>query len=1380
MDTDGDLDLVIGGRERDDEYSIPHLVILRNDGGQFTEVEPVGVTPPVDPGIALADYDNDGDLDMAVVGEPTGLIFGLRVYRNEGGFQFTSLDIGSGWFRQGHIAWADIDSDGDMDLALTGMDNNRIPLTIIYRNDGGDQFTDIGTALPAVRDADMDWADVDADGDVDLILCGDTGDGFAARIYLNDGTGALTDIKTILVPVRLGTVAWGDADNDGRLDLALAGDGGSTPQLRIYKNQMQAGNTAPFPPTELRVDGLRLSWAQARDSESAPETLTYNLRIGTEPGTDNVFAGMADPATGAPLVPGQGNRRRATFCLPGGLPPGILYWSVQTVDTGRLASPWSPELSFTLLGISGVVSTPDRAPLAGVLLQADTGGASAVTDAQGAYSMGVPTGWSGTVTPSRTNTTFSPRERLYAALTENISGQDYLGRPWFVETDVPIPQMLYGTCAWGDYDGDGHLDLALAGYSFSRSSYVTQLLHNLGGGQFEDSGLQMSAVRSAALAWADPDNDGDLDLFVAGQLQSGSRDTRYFANLGGGAFQGIKLPLPDFNGDAKWADYDNDGDLDLAITGYGDTTGALSRVYRNDQEQGIPDAGAGLMQLSSSMCNWEDIDNDGDLDLAITGYNSSSRTYVTRAYRNDGNDTFTNVGGTLPGINDTPLAWADIDADGQAELCIGTHVFQKNPDDTFTEKQTGLPKVTLDAGVAWGDLDNDGDVDVVFSGYVSAAVASGIYLNRGDGTFVDGRADLPAVRDTRAVLGDMDGDGDLDLILTGQINYTWFGMLYRNDVFTANTRPEAPTDLATAIVDGTAYFAWKRAGDAETDSLGLTYNLKVGSAPKSQDVLAGMADPVTGTRFLPADGNTRRRRLWALKGLDLARADYSWSVQSIDAALVGSQWAQSMTITADTTMPAATLQTEDIRTAGDPAHVVGVLYSDDVAVAADTVDEFDIRVTGPNGYDEGAAVISITPLRDDAPLQVQYSIPAPAGAWSEADEGTYTVTLTAAEVADISGNPVPAGILGTFAVDINHGPSIDEGDGPLPVVCDEDLAPTPFELVLHATDADADTLTWRISAPPAHGWATATGTGTEKSIAYTPVQNWHGTDSFAVEVADPKGAVDELQLDVTVRPRNDPPINILPPALSEPQTLGDPLTAGLGTWTDAADINPGTITLSAQWQRALDAQGTGTTDIAGATDPTFIPAPADFGRFIRCVVTAEDNGEGLPEHARTVLATAFIPLAATAVIELQPGWNPVSLPLEPLAPAVEDVFAAPDSTRNVVYSGRVWAWRNGRDCYYPVQEMHALTGCWLWASEAHEVTVRGIPYAESTVRLGLGWNLIGPVERMDTVPVPPALSPPWTYDGIQYIPAGTMVPGKAYWLRLPVAADVPVKPAPVP
>ena len=102
---------------------------------------------------------------------------------------------------------------------------------------------------------------------------------------------------------------------------------------------------------------------------------------------------------------------------------------------------------------------------------------------------------------------------------------------------------------------------------------------------------------------------------------------------------------------------------------------------------------------------------------------------------------------------------------------------------------------------------------------------------------------------------------------------------------------------------------------------------------------------------------------------------------------------------------------------------------------------------------------------------------------------------------------------------VNTPPTITEGDS-VNVTMSKNGSPIPFSLTLNATDPNAgQTLTWSISSVAGHGTATASGTGTSKSIGYTPTTNYVGGDSFIVQVSDGSGT-DTITVNVTVQDSN--------------------------------------------------------------------------------------------------------------------------------------------------------------------------------------------------------------------------------------------------------------------
>ncbi|NNE08353.1 MAG: VCBS repeat-containing protein, partial [Gemmatimonadetes bacterium] len=110
-----------------------------------------------------------------------------------------------------------------------------------------------------------------------------------------------------------------------------------------------------------------------------------------------------------------------------------------------------------------------------------------------------------------------------------------------------------------------------------------------------------------------------------------------------------------------WGDYDNDGDLDILLAGQ-DSGGRVAKVYQNTAGT-FTDIGAGLTGVSVPSVVWGDYDNDGDLDILLTGRDSGIFIPVAKVYENSGG-TFTDIGAFLTGVRFSSVAWGDYDNDG--------------------------------------------------------------------------------------------------------------------------------------------------------------------------------------------------------------------------------------------------------------------------------------------------------------------------------------------------------------------------------------------------------------------------------------------------------------------------------------------------------------------------------------------------------------------------------------------------------------------------------------------------------------------------------------------------------------------------------------------
>ncbi|MBM4162677.1 MAG: hypothetical protein FJ217_16475, partial [Ignavibacteria bacterium] len=344
-DNDGDLDILLTG------YGYPSgLRIYRNDNTGFVELSPSIASLSVG-SVAWGDYDNDGDLDIAIMGSPTGSSNDgiTKIYRNDNG-SFSDVFAPLVGLTEGSVAWGDYDGDGDLDLLLTGHSSLGSRISRVYRNDGL-TYTDISADLVAVYISSARWGDYDNDGDLDMLVAGNGGYGDTSRVYRNDG-GSFVDISAGLPGVEFASVAWGDYDNDGDLDILLTGSSGSQFITRIYRNNVATANTPPSVPRSLTSsvsnNSVLLSWNRATDVQTGQVSLTYNLSLGTSSGGVQKSSPMANISTGYRRIPQLGNTNHDTSWTVKNLPEGKYYWSVQTIDNSFAGSLFAPEQMFTI------------------------------------------------------------------------------------------------------------------------------------------------------------------------------------------------------------------------------------------------------------------------------------------------------------------------------------------------------------------------------------------------------------------------------------------------------------------------------------------------------------------------------------------------------------------------------------------------------------------------------------------------------------------------------------------------------------------------------------------------------------------------------------------------------------------------------------------------------------------------------------------------------------------------------------------------------------------------------------------------------------------------------------------------------------------------
>ncbi|MEL7532530.1 MAG: FG-GAP-like repeat-containing protein, partial [Bacteroidota bacterium] len=343
--------------------------------------------------------------------------------------------------------------------------------------------------------------------------------------------------------------------------------------------------------------------------------------------------------------------------------------------------------------------------------------------------------------------------------------------------------------AWGDYDGDGWEDLLVTEYAHWWSSY---LYHNNQDGTFSKVSAQPITTdggSNVGVSWGDYDNDGDLDLFAANNVRAVNH---LYRNDGGGNFTKVSAgDLSNYSGychSAAWADYDNDGFLDLFVADFMPTK--FNLLYHNEGDGTFTQVNQTpiSMEAKSTMSGaWGDYNGDGLIDLFVPQARDANNTL----YRNKGNGHFERIltGDIVnDGGNSLGASWADYDNDGDLDLYVSNASNQKNffyinnGDGTFAKDTSSIVvnEPGHSFGSSWGDVDNDGDLDLFVVN--DNGNPNRLYLNEGDGTFsvqYNSVVNTILANSATASFADYDKDGDIDLFVGN--NQYQANKLYKNE-----------------------------------------------------------------------------------------------------------------------------------------------------------------------------------------------------------------------------------------------------------------------------------------------------------------------------------------------------------------------------------------------------------------------------------------------------------------------------------------------------------------------------------------------------------------------------------------------------------------------
>lgn len=488
--------------------------------------------------------------------------------------------------------------------------------------------------------------------------------------------------------------------------------------------------------------------------------------------------------------------------------------------------------------------------------------------------------------------------------------------PTFTEQKLPSGfsgQNVCGSIVYADVNNDGQMDMIVKSRDMANGWILSAVVvMNEGGVLSTVKQLSMETADvpyEVAINAFDYNNDGNIDYLV-----TGGYELLYKGN-GDGTFSRVT----DFNieptaaldeGERLYkltavADFDLDGYKDIIVRG----TDGYPVLYINDGGEGTFTKvdRTGLGKLRSGAISVGDIDKDGYPDVILAGWSDDKGGSDFAIYMNNGDYTFTESKQSVFGIGSQKgeVMLADVNDDGYLDIFMSgetysepnwsktTAILINDGKGTFSKLHMLLTQVDK-SGMEWIDVNADGKMDLIFTGEGGTNETT-LLLNEGSS------AGMPKFTVKTGLLGkhrggaviaayDYNADGCPDVALMG---YNDNGgdksfQIFNGGSNVKNTAPAAPSNLSMKSVEGKVTFTWDAATDAETSAEALRYNVYVEMADGSISTLVP-ADLATGALRLGDVNNAVMQCTYTLNvnGEDIK----SWGVQTIDGGKCASKFA---------------------------------------------------------------------------------------------------------------------------------------------------------------------------------------------------------------------------------------------------------------------------------------------------------------------------------------------------------------------------------------------------------------------------------------------------------------------------------------------------------
>ena len=363
-DNDGDLDLISGGISIFDNTN--YLNIFKNSNGILSkDTIQIDLVPLFPSAVIWIDINRDNQLDLLTLGRlGSDGISHMYINDSTGHLTLSSEQPFAIPSTLHAISVGDYNNDGYDDIAIAHLDGLNMH-TNIYTNENGTRFT-LHQELQGATYSSLDWGDYDNDGDLDLVSSGYTATIVTdqgqteyvnpiTNVYQQNESGqfALDSSLYMLDSVGLSSTQWGDYDNDGDLDLLVTGETEEKELItRVYENLegFTNPNNKPTKPimllSEVNIDSVNISWQGGIDTDNqvglgktSDLALKYQLQMGED--QNYSLAANTHSIISGKYGTGRMGSRSGTNHVVNSLPEGRYQWRVRSIDNSLGSSEWS-------------------------------------------------------------------------------------------------------------------------------------------------------------------------------------------------------------------------------------------------------------------------------------------------------------------------------------------------------------------------------------------------------------------------------------------------------------------------------------------------------------------------------------------------------------------------------------------------------------------------------------------------------------------------------------------------------------------------------------------------------------------------------------------------------------------------------------------------------------------------------------------------------------------------------------------------------------------------------------------------------------------------------------------------------------------------------